>query len=137
MATLADVRDELADILSRVTGIRADGYVGMGPPWVPCFRVARSEFDPRLAYGSTKVTVPFTVVAFASADADRAGEILLDQMADNSGKLSVRAALETRSNWSLAIDYCVLVRIGEPQMAEIGGTRVLTTEFDIDVCFDA
>ena len=135
MTTIAQVRENLASVLQQRTGVRADGYVGMTQLAIPCFRVARGEFDPRYNYSSTKVVVPFTAIAFAGISADRAGEKLLDTLADNAGARSVRVAVESTANWPITIDHASLTRIGETQQVEVGGQSYLAVEFDIEVTF--
>lgn len=136
MTTIAQVRDKLALVVQTATGLRSTGYVGDQPITPPCARVARREMDPRLIYGGTKASFPFTIAVYAGRAADRAGEKLLDTYTEISGSTSVLAAVETLSNWSgVAIDLAEVTRISEVQVVEIGNVPYLRVEFDVDVYF--
>jgi hypothetical protein len=133
--TIAQVRDKLAEVIETSTGLRSSGYVSDMPITPPCVRVARREMDPRFVYGAGGTAeYPFTVAVYAP----RAGpsEKLLDTYCEMTGASSVRAAVETLSNWAgVTIHYALVSRVSETQVVEIGGVPYLLVDIDVIVAF--
>jgi hypothetical protein len=129
--------DKLAEVISTTTGIRASGYLGDKTIAPPCLRVAREEMDPRFVFGAGGTAeYPFLVIVYAGRAADKASEKLLDTYCEMTGASSVRAAVETLSNWSgVTINYATVTRVGTTSVVEVGGVPYLVVEFDVVVCF--
>lgn len=133
MTTLAEARQELADVVSSV-GLRCSPYLTDSIA-APCAMIGRRSIDPRETMGSTVHTFPMFVRLFVQRSSERAGQITLDEYCAVSGASSVMAALEDENNWTAGVvDYCVVTRIGEETLAsQQGGGEYLTVDIDVEV----
>lgn len=134
MTTIAEVRQNLAEIADSLDGWYGRMYVGdAGDKRV--IRVFRPEFDPRMVFGGGKYQMTFRCVAYAARiDAD-ASEQALDALAELTGDGSFIAAVQDSDNWSVTVDYANVTNVGETSVTNFGdeGVQYLACQFDVEV----
>ena len=134
MTTIAEVRDELAEICGNIDGWRGSGYVAaqVNPRVVV---VAPDEFDPRLIFSQVKAEHVFRLTAYAAITAPEASQKALDELAELSGDGSLIEAVQDSTNWSVTVDYAQVTRVGIVGVAEVAGVEYLARSFDVEVVF--
>lgn len=133
MTTIAQVRDNLADIAATITGWRGTAYVGDAVN-APVIKVFRPAFDPRVVFSGSKMQLTFRCVAYAKRVETDRSEAALDALAELTGSGSFIAAVQTSSNWSVTVDYAQVVNVGETTVVTFGdGVEYLACPFDVEV----
>lgn len=131
--TLAELRAELAENLSAITGVQVSAYM-MANPTPPSIEVVPDEvnYDQTMQRGMDHWR--FIVRAYASAANDQAGQMLLDLMLAPSGGSSVKAALEAdRTLDGKAQTLRVVQATGYRIYGRAGGPEYLGCEWTVDV----
>lgn len=135
MATLAQIRADLASVLETIPGWNVNnGYIG-DQVLQYSFKIARPAFDPRMVFSEAKKSVTFTVTAYAPRIPAEEAEAAIDALCEPSGSGSLIAAVQTGSNWSQTIDYAQVVSCGETQVIVWAQDSVeyLGAQFQIEV----
>jgi hypothetical protein len=133
MTTIADVRDNLAEIANGVPGWYGSTYVGDSVAG-RVIKVSRPAFDPRVVFGGSVMRLTFRCVAHAQRVDSAASEAALDELAELSGVGSFIAAVQDSDNWSTTIDYAVVTNVGEVSVVSWGdGVDYLVCPFDVEV----
>lgn len=128
--SMDDVRTSLAAAVL-TTGLRSYAYI-QDQINDPCSMVIPLDYDPRLVLGNSKSVYPFQVRCyFPRASAVEQMQKLMDQYRMMTGSLSIRLAIETSTNWSAAVDYATVTRIGEVTATDAH----LIFEIDVEVCW--
>jgi hypothetical protein len=133
MTTLAEVRQNLAEICDTLEGWSGSPYVG-DTVTAGIIKVFRQPYDPRYVFGSAKTPIGFRCVAYAKRIDGAASEEALDALCEQTGDGSLLAAVALSTNWSVTIDYAQVTEVGEVQVAQWGdGTEYLICPFDVEV----
>lgn len=133
MTTIAQVRDNLSDIASTITGWQGSPYVGDAVT-TGTIKVFRKPFDPRFVFGSAKAAITFQCVAYSKRIESAASEAALDALCEPSGTGSFLAAVALSTNWSVTIDSAQVVEVGEVAIQSWGdGVEYLVCPFDVEV----
>ena len=136
MTTIAEVRDNLADICSTLTGWYGTTYVGdqINPGAIV---VSRPAFDPRMVFSQVKAEHDFRLVAYAARGGSQASEAALDALCELSGDGSLIAAVQLSTNWTVTVDYAEVVLCGEVALTMFGAdaAEYLACPFDVKVVF--
>ena len=137
MTTIADVRAELAEIITA----NLDGWVGsqyVGDTMNSgVIVVTRPQFDPRMIFSGAKVTITFQLTAYASRTTPEASEAALDALCEPTGYGSLIEALQDGDNWSITVDYAQVVECGRVSVVQYGtdAAEFLACPFQVEVCF--
>jgi hypothetical protein len=134
MPTVAQVRDELADVITTGAGLRAAALV-QDTMVAPIAVVTRRPFDPRMIFSQAKAAYQFTVTIYVDRTDERAAQRALDTYCELSGTGSVTAAIQNGANWSVTVDYAQVTQIGEVQAVIIGESNYLAVPLDVEVVF--
>jgi hypothetical protein len=133
VTTIADVRQNLSDIVDTLDGWVGSRYVGDAID-TRTVKVFRPEFDPRIVFGGGKMQLTFRCVAYAKRIDSTASEEALDALAELTGDGSFIAAVQTSANWSVTVDYAVVTNVGETALTAAGdGVEYLACPFDVEV----
>lgn len=134
MTTIAEVRQNLADIADGLDGWHGSRYVGDSITR-RVIKVFRPSFDPRVVHGGGTQRMTFRCVAYAQRIDSVTSEAALDELAELSGTGSFIAAVQDGANWTVDVDYAVVVEVGEVGVTALGGDGVeyLFCEFNIEV----
>lgn len=133
MTTIAEVRQNLAEICDTLDGWSGSPYVGDAVT-AGTIKVFTQEFDPRFVFGSAKTAIPFQLVAYAKRIDSAASEELLDALGEQSGDGSLIAAVADSTNWSVTVDSAQVVNVGQVSLAQWGdGVEYLVRPFDVEV----
>lgn len=132
MTTIAEMRDELADVLDGITGWRANGFLGDTTD-PPVFKVRRLPFDPRLVFSGAKQRATYRATAILNRSTGESGERTLEALADPTSATGVVTVVQTSGNWSVTLDYAQVVQIGEVVADSNEGGDFLTVAFDIEI----
>lgn len=133
MTTIADVRDNLADIASTLDGWQGSPYVGDAVT-TGTIKVFRQAYDPRFVFGSAKAAIVFKCVAYAKRIESAASEATLDALCEPTGAGSFIAAVASSTNWSVTVDSAQVVEVGEVAVQSWGdGVEYLVCPFDVEV----
>ena len=134
MTTIAEVRQNLADIAGTIDGWVGSQYVGDSVD-TRTIKVFRPEFDPRVVFGGSKMQLTFRCVAYAKRIDSSASEDALDALAELSGDGSFIAAVQTSANWDVTIDYAAVTLVGETALTIFGsdGVEYLACPFEVEV----
>jgi len=133
-ATIADIRQNLADIADTLDGWYGRMYVGdAGDKRV--IKVFRPAFDPRMVFGGGKYQMTFRCVAYAARVDSDASEQALDALAELSGDGSFIVAVQSSDNWSVTVDYASVTDVGEVGVTVFGsdGVEYLACPFEVEV----
>lgn len=134
MATIAEVREALA-VAASTCGVRVTAYES-DTLTVPTGYVARRGMDPRLVFTGATNQHNFAVVFYVARTVERAGQILVDRLAETSGDMSAKAAIENEANWPAdLVHYAQVVNIGETATYDVGGVSYLGLVLDVEVTF--
>lgn len=134
MATIAEVREALASAAS-MCGVRVAPYESDSIT-IPCGYVARRGMDPRLVFTGATNVHNFAVVFYVARTLERAGQILVDRLAETAGDMSAKAAIEDESHWpGELIHYAQVVNVGETATYDVGGVSYLGVVLDVEVTF--
>ena len=133
MTTIAEVRQNLADIAGTIYGWVGSQYVGDSVD-TRTIKVFRPEFDPRVVFGGGKMQLTFRCVAYAKRADSAASELALDALAELSGSDSFIVAVGDSSNWDVTVDYAQVTSVGETALT-VGndGVEYLACPFDVEV----
>ena len=137
MTTIADVRDGMAQAITKGCGLRCLSYVADSIP-APCAVISRDEMDPRMVLGKASAAYMFNVRVFVGRVAEKAAQQKLDTLTEATGAGSLVAAVEDGANWptSVAVQYASVTRIGVvPQVVSVADETFLSVDFDIEVVF--
>ena len=134
MPTVAQVRDELADVITTGAGLRATPLV-QDTLIAPIAVVSRRPFDPRMVLQQAKAAYQFTVTIYVDRTDERAAQRALDTYCELSGTGSVIAAIQTGSNWSVTVDYAQVTQIGDVVPVVAGESNYLIVQLDVEVVF--
>jgi hypothetical protein len=140
MTTIAEVRTDLALVLSNIPGWSvanlngtASGYIG-DQLNTYSFKVGRPAFDPRMVLSQAKAQHTFTVTAYAPRATPEVSEAALDGLCELTGEGSLIATVQDGDNWSVTVDYAQVTQCGEVQVATwIDGVEYLACQFQIEV----
>ena len=133
MTTIAQVRDNLADICSTLSGWQGSPYVGDAVA-TGTIKVFRDEYDPRFVFGLAKAVVPFQLVAYLKRIESTASETTLDELCEPTGSGSLIAAVALSTNWSVTVDSAQVVKVGKVAVVQWGdGAEYLVCPFDVEV----
>lgn len=133
MTSIADVRENLANIAGSVDDWSGSSYVGDSVA-AGTIKVFRPEFDPRVVFGGGKMQLTFRCVAYAKRIDSKFSEESLDALAELSGSGSFIAAVSNSENWDVDVDYAQVVLVGEVAVSNWGdGTEYLACPFDVEV----
>ena len=133
MTTIAEVRNELAEIAGGIGDWFGSSYVG-DTVVAGTIKVFRPEFDPRVVFGGGKMMLTFRCVAYAKRIDSVFSEEALDALAEPSGDGSFIAAVADSTNWSVTVDFAQVVNVGEVAVVNWGdGTEYLACPFDVEV----
>lgn len=141
MTTIADVRTELANVLSTIPGWSVASFPsGAANPYVGdyvstyMFKVSRPAFDPRVIFGESKIRLTFTVGAYAPRATPEESERRLDALCDLTGDDSLVATVQDGTRWAVDVDYAMVTQCGEVQaITWIDGVDYLACQFQIEV----
>lgn len=134
MPTVAEVRDELADVITTGAGLRATALV-QDTLVAPIAVVSRRPFDPRMVLQQHKAAYQFTVTIYVDRTDERAAQRALDTYCEVSGANSVIAAIQNGSNWSVTVDYAQVTQVGDVQPVIVGESNYLIVPLDVEVVF--
>jgi len=134
MPTMAQVRQNLADIGGNLPGWSATPYVGDQID-APMWKVSRLAEDPRYVFGGTTRRVVFRCWAYTKRGDSEASEALLDSASEPAGEGSFLAAVQDGDNWTVDVDYASVINVGEVTVTQFGtdAAEYLTTPFDVEV----
>ncbi len=133
MTTIADVRQNLADIAGLIDGWAGSLYVGDSVD-SRTIKVFRPEFDPRVVFGGGTMQLTFRCAAYAKRADSAAAEQSLDALAELSGTGSFIVAVQDSDNWSVTVDYASVTSVGEVYVSTFGdGVEYLVCPFDVEV----
>ncbi len=133
MPTINEVCDDLAAVVSTISGLRALGYADdqINPPQAHVFT---RDFDPRMTMGgSASRPVPLGVRVFVRAVDPRSAQKALRAYMEQSGSTSIRAAIENDTLWSETVHYAEVTNIGQLFLYEAPGETFHAVDFDVDV----
>jgi hypothetical protein len=134
MTTIAEVRQNLSDIVDGIDGWRGSGgYVGTSVD-AGMVKVFRPEFDPRVVFGGGKMQLTFQCVAYDHlAEADQS-ERNIDALGELTGDGSFIAAVQNSDNWDVTVDYAQVTMVGQIAAVDWGdGVKYLACPFDVEV----
>ena len=134
MTTIADVRQNLSDIVDTIDGWHGSRYVGDSFTR-NVVKVFRPEFDPRFVFNGAKQQLSFRCVAYAPRVDSGASEESLDALAELSGSGSLIEAIQDSTKWTVTVDYAQVVLVGETGAVSPGsdGVEYLYCSFDVEV----
>ena len=133
MTTIAEVRQNLADIAGTIDGWVGSKYVGDSVD-TRTIKVFRPEFDPRVVFGGSKTQLTFRCVAYTKRIDSTASEEAIDALGELSGDGSFIVAVQTSTNWDVTIDYAVVTNVGETALTVSGdGVEYLACPFEVEV----
>lgn len=134
MTTIADVRQQIADIATTLDGWMGSAYVGDSVD-APMVKVSRPAFDPRLVFGGGKYRVTFRCTAYVKRIETDLNEALLDSLCELTGAGSFIAAVQDEGNWSITVDYATVTNVGETFVTAFGAdtAEYLACPFDVEV----
>ena len=133
-ATIAEVRQNLADIADSLDGWYGRMYVGdAGDKRV--IKVFRPAFDPRMVFGGGKYQMTFRCIAYAARIDSDASEQALDALAELTGDGSFIVAVQSSDNWTVTVDYASVTDVGEVGVTTFGsdGIEYLACPFEVEV----
>lgn len=135
MTTIAEVRSQLAAIVSTI-----DGW--SGAPYIAdqinhgVIQIGRPAFDPRMVFSQSKADYTFTATAYASPVTPEASEAQLDALCELTGDGSLLAAVQDGANWTaVTVDYAQVISCGQTRLIQYGdgGASFLACPFEIKV----
>jgi hypothetical protein len=133
VTTIAEVRQNLADIAETIDGWVGSKYVGDSVD-TRTIKVFRPEFDPRVVFGGSKMQLTFRCVAYTKRIDSSASEEAIDALAELSGAGSFIVAVQDSTNWNVTVDYAVVTLVGEVGVTVAGdGVEYLACPFDVEV----
>lgn len=130
---LSQIRDGLAEQIEAVAGLRTYRFVPDNPT-VPCAIVVPETVEYDTAQGGGH-DITFVVLLLAGGVSDRAAQELLDGWLDDTGSLSVKAAVEADATLGSLADSTRVTGVrsyGVRQLAE-GGVRYYAAELEVEV----
>ncbi len=132
MPDLQTVCDACAASVRGINGLKAKGYVDttIAPPEA---QVYTRPFDPRMVFNPTPSMYELGIRVFVKAGDAKAAQKALRAYMDPAGASSVRAALETDSNWPDGVHFVEVVQIGQPFEIEIVSNVFWYVDFDFNV----
>jgi hypothetical protein len=132
VTTIAEVRQNLADIADTLHGWHGSTYVGDSVV-AGAIKVFRPEFDPRVVFGGGKMRLTFRCVAYAKRIDSSASEAALDALAELDGDGSFIGAVQSSDNWDVVVDYAAVTNVGEVGVVPIDGIEHLACPFEVEV----
>jgi len=133
VTTIAEVRQNLADIAETIDGWVGSKYVGDSVD-TRTIKVFRPEFDPRMVFGQGKTQLTFRCVAYTKRIDSSASEEAIDALAELSGDGSFIVAVQTSTNWDVTVDYASVTLVGETSLTVSGdGIEYLSCPFEVEV----
>jgi hypothetical protein len=135
MRSLTEVREELADLLRAINGLRAYAYnPDAGALHFPAIVVMDATPEYNRTFGAGLTTVRFRLALSVGGQVSRSTQEKLDAYLANSGDQSIRQALEDAGDYETFDDLSVegVVVVGFEDVAEMGFYgAVLTVRLDI------
>jgi len=131
--SINDVCEALALAVQTGAGLRALGYIDdqVSPPQAQVYTL---PFDPRLTTGgSPSRSVQMGVRVFVRRTNMRTAQLELRNYMEQSGDLSIKAAIEDDTNWSETVHYAEVTEIGQPFEYETANEIYWAVDFSVDV----
>lgn len=128
---LADVMDEIASVLSQITGLRVEAYPAdsLSPPAAAVSYPASIDYDETYGRGEDQFTdLPFIVVAGEATT--RSSRDLLSEWTAGDGPRSVKRVMESRV-WTSCDD--VHVSVAEIAVVKVAGVELISALFKATV----
>lgn len=131
MPDIDTVCDALADAVRGIEGLKAKGYPDdkVTPPEA---QVTTRPFDPRYVFDTTPSQYQLTLRVFVKADDSRTRAATLRKFMEPTGQTSIRAAVETDTNWPAGVHSVEVTNIGQPGLVELGEAVYGFVDFEID-----
>lgn len=128
------VRRALADAAS-YSGLPVSAYE-TDTIVTPAGQVTRRAMDPRTVFTAATNVYAFSVIVYANRVDEIAAQRYLDALADVSGDVSLKAAIENEDRWPAdLVHYAQVTRIGEIATYEVAGVAYLGFAVDVEVVF--
>lgn len=136
MATVAQVREAIADACETITGLRASAFVpDQISPGSALAVVARASIEYDLTFGRGRDVWNYTVVVYAARSDERSAQAFIDTLCEPSGAGSLKTVLETDAALAALVDYAHVKRASELTVVTIGAVDYLACSFDVEVCY--
>ena len=138
MTTVEEVRVALADAAGSINGWRAQPYItdSANPPEIHV-GVGTTDYD--LVMGRGADIWNYRLIAYVSRVAERAGQVLLDELRAPSGEASLKTVLEADTALAALVDYVRVTQASEVREVNLGTDtsplRYLLVEFTVEVCY--
>lgn len=133
--TIAQVRDELATILSTIQGLTGFAYLSDVLNDLPAAHVAMPAYDPRLVLGGSKQQYQFRIDIYAHRALELDAQKKLDALREPSGATSIVEAVQDSDNWSVDIDYAQVTSVGEIGSINVAGVDYMGFTVDVEACW--
>ena len=134
MTTIAEVRDSLAETITKGAGLRSYPYLTSSIQH-PCCHVRLGEYDPRYVLGKSRAEYMFRVTVFVGPASERSAQIRCDRLREASGEGSLVAAIEDESLWVADVDYAAVVSVGEPDEVVVAEETLMMFDLSVEVVF--
>lgn len=126
--TIAAQREGLAERIRTISGLYASPTASenITPP-MACVLPPRVTYDG--SYGRGLAEYEYTIRVFTSRQDVDAAQALFDELAEQTGSRSLKAAIEGDRTLGGAAEYSRVVRRGETGPSPVGETTYLATDF--------
>jgi hypothetical protein len=134
VTTIADVREDMAAVLSTLADWSVSSYIG-DQVFPRMIKIARPAFDPRMVFQQTKAVHQFKVTAYAPRATPETSEAALDALCELTGNTSLIAAIQDGSLWTVDVDYAQVTKCGAVYATQWvdSTTEYLACDFEIEV----
>lgn len=129
--TIESVRSALATALRTISGLKVTEYIT--DEVTPPHAMVDYAVEPHLVFGRGADVYPMNIKVFANRGSDVASQKLFDLLRDPNNSSGLIQTIEENGTLAAAVDYAMVKRISEVQVAQVGGAEYLMIEAQVEV----
>ncbi len=136
MATLAELRDAIANAVASIDGLRATALITdqINPPQAVVYRKATTYDEVQHGPGEASAgTWAFGILVYVQRTDERSSQNLLDEYAEPTGDKSIKTAVETDAALAAICDYVLVTDAGAVLVTTVGQIDYITEEFSVEI----
>jgi predicted transcriptional regulator len=120
----------MADACASIDGWRASPYIRDSVA-APEMQISRGVITYDTSMGRDSDDFHYTVRAYVQRDSERAGQIMLDELSEQSGPGSLKTVLEDDERLNDLVDIVRVLEATPVQATEVGVIGYLFVDFDV------
>jgi predicted transcriptional regulator len=120
----------MADACGSIDGWRASPYIRDSVA-APEMQISRGVITYDTSMGRDSDDFHYTVRAYVQRDSERAGQIMLDELSEQSGPGSLKTVLEDDERLNDLVDIVRVLEATPVQATEVGVIGYLFVDFDV------